>query len=111
MAKKKGPFTKGYVPQWTSEVFTISKRIPRHPPCYMVKDYLGREIKGIFYNLELQPVTKTSYAIEKVLKVKNVNKRKMALVKWQGYGDEYNQLIPYEDIVHYNHGSNGAKGT
>lgn len=53
------PFRKGYLPNWTTELFTISAQIPRHPPVYRLRDYDGEEIEGTFYEQELQRVIKT----------------------------------------------------
>ena len=40
------------------------------------------------------------YKVEKVIRRKTVNKKKMALVKWKGYSDKFNEWIPAEDL-HY----------
>ncbi|KAJ8019316.1 hypothetical protein HOLleu_42158 [Holothuria leucospilota] len=52
------PFRKGYLPQWTDEVFTLSERHSRIPPVYTLKDYSGETIEGTFYENELQKVSK-----------------------------------------------------
>ncbi|KAJ8048841.1 hypothetical protein HOLleu_01315 [Holothuria leucospilota] len=38
------PFQKGYLPQWTEEVFTIAEREPRLHPVYRLKDFGGDDI-------------------------------------------------------------------
>ncbi|KAJ8025634.1 hypothetical protein HOLleu_33246 [Holothuria leucospilota] len=43
------PFRKGYLPQWTDEVFTVARRIRRTPPVYRLKDYGGEMVEGTFY--------------------------------------------------------------
>ena len=48
------PFRKGDLLQWTEEIFTIVSKITRNPPVYKVKDYDGEEVKGSFYEPELQ---------------------------------------------------------
>ena len=64
------PFRKGYLPSWTTELFTISDRIPRNPPVYKLKDYGGEELEGTFYEQELQRVVKSNdlFQVEKILR-------------------------------------------
>ena len=56
ISKIKRNFEKGYLPNFSREVFSISKQIPRNPPVYKIKDYDGEELKGTFYGKELQKV-------------------------------------------------------
>ena len=56
ISKSKGLFEKGYLPNWSEEIFTIAKRLPRNPPVYRLKDYSNDNIEGTFYEDELQPV-------------------------------------------------------
>lgn len=53
---KKEKFEKGYTQRWTTEVFTISKKLNTNPITYNVKDKNGSEVKGAFYAQELQKV-------------------------------------------------------
>ena len=71
------PFRKGYLPHWTTELFTISAKIARHPPVYMIKDYDGEELDGTFYEQELQRVINTDdmYQVEKVLDTRKRRKK------------------------------------
>ena len=59
ISKARRTFKKGYLPSWTEEVFTITKRIRRKPPVYKIVDYHGDELEGTFYEPELQKVIKT----------------------------------------------------
>lgn len=54
---------------------------------------MGEEIKGSFYEQELQKAKQQIFRIEKVIK-KN---KKMALVKWKGYPDKFNSWISMKD--------------
>ena len=83
---KRKTFDKGYTPNWTEEVFLIDEIQPTNPITYKIKDLNGQEIKGTFYQEELQKTDQTIYRIEKVIR-KTKNK---ALVKWKGYPDEFN---------------------
>jgi hypothetical protein len=85
--KRRPTFDKAYLPNWTWEIFTISKVNKSSPITYKIKDYEGDEISGSFYESELQ-LTKQKedyYLIEKILDHKTVNKKKYSLVKWLGY--------------------------
>ena len=66
------PFEQDYQEKWTEEVFVIKGRQRREGiPIYKLKDWNGEEIKGTFYQSELQKVNKSNdslWRIEKVLK-------------------------------------------
>ena len=70
ISKIKRTFEKGYLPNFSKEIFTISKQVPCYPPVYKLKDYDGEELKGTFYEKELQKVIKPDsvYEVEKILK-------------------------------------------
>ena len=91
---KKNTFEKGYTPRWTEEVFTISTVQPTQPVTYKIKDSMEDEIKGTFYEQELQKTKQDIYRIEKVLSKRNGK----AFVKWIGYPTNANSWIPLEDI-------------
>ena len=99
---KRTPFHRGYQENYTEEIFTIFRRYKTHPPRYKLKDYKNEEIKGSFYEPELQKAyvdENTVYNIEKVLRYKTVNKQKLAFVHWAGYGKEHDSWIPVSDLV------------
>jgi len=52
--KKKGLFEKGFTPNRTEEVFTVTKIQRTNPVTYKITDYNGEEIQGTFYEQELQ---------------------------------------------------------
>ena len=49
ITRKKGTFEKGFTPNWTEEVFTISSVKATKPPTYAIKDTLGEPVQGSFY--------------------------------------------------------------
>ncbi len=54
IAKEKTLFKKGYLPNFTQEVFVIVGREARRPvPVYRLKDLHGEEILGVFYAEEM----------------------------------------------------------
>ena len=59
ISKARRTFKKGYLPSWTEEVFTINKRVLRRTPMYKIADFDDEELKGTFYEKELQRVNKT----------------------------------------------------
>ena len=54
IAKKKGKFEKGYTTSWTREIFVIEEVLNTNPVTYKINDLKGEEIKGSFYEQELQ---------------------------------------------------------
>ena len=86
---------------WTEEVFTITKRVLRRPPVYKIADFDDEELKGTFYEQELQKVDKTEsdfYRVEEILRSRMRNKRKEYFVKWLGYPDKFNSWVPAESV-------------
>ena len=99
ISKARRTFKKGYLPNWTEEVFTIVAREKKIRPVYTLKDYNGEIIEGKFYEEELQQVDAPGeFRIEKVLKKKRQGNRTLYLVKWLGYGDTFNSWVPAEDL-------------
>ena len=95
ISKAKGTFEKGYLPNWSEEIFTITRRHSTYPIVYSIQDYYGEPIKGTFYAQELQKTEVEEYWIEKVIK----RRGDQALVKWVGYKEP--TWIPAEDIKEY----------
>jgi len=92
---KKGVFEKGYTARWTEEVFTVSDVCYTDPITHKIVDYNNEEIKGSFYEQELQKPTQELFRIEKIIKKKG-NK---SLVKWLGYLDTFNAWGDNTDLV------------
>ena len=53
ISKYKNIFAKGYAPNWSEEVFVVSKIKNTVPQTYVVCDLNGEEITGSFYEKEL----------------------------------------------------------
>ncbi|KAL3072352.1 hypothetical protein niasHT_036648 [Heterodera trifolii] len=99
ISKEKGDFSKGYFPNFTDELFRISKVNPTDPPSYRICDLDGEDIKGIFYEQELvKTVAETSHRAE-VLKTRRRNGATEHFVRWIGYSDKHNRWIRDEDLV------------
>ena len=54
ISKYKNIFAKGYTPNWSEEVFVISKIKNTVSWTYVITDFNGEEIIGSFYEKELQ---------------------------------------------------------
>jgi hypothetical protein len=92
ISKYKNVFQKGYLRNWTEEIFTITQQYPTHPVTYGLSDLTGEEIKGKFYEPELQKVNKTDdvYEVERVIKTRKRGGKLEYYVKWKGYPDKFN---------------------
>jgi transposase InsO family protein len=102
IAKEKGTFAKGYETNWSKELFTIDREFGSFPlPLYILKDLNKKPIVGRFYEHELQKVTVTPdrlYQIDKILDTKGRGRSQRYLVKWKGYGDEFNSWVPASEV-------------
>ena len=95
ISKKKKTFEKGYTTRWTEEIFTIVEVKRTQPPTYKIADLNGEEIKGSFYEPELQKTNQEIFRIEKVMK----RGKTKSLVKWKGYSNDFNSWVDNKDIV------------
>ena len=85
ISKYKNIFVKEYLPNWSEEVFVVNEIRDTVPWTYLINDLNGKEIKGSFYEKELQKTDQKEFRIEKVIKKKG-NK---LYVKWKGYGNSF----------------------
>ena len=81
ISKYKNVFAKGYMPNWSGEVFVVSKIKNTVPWTYIINDVNGEEIIRTFYEKELQKINKEEFRVEKVIK----RKGDKLYVKWKGY--------------------------
>ena len=95
ISKCKNIFAKGYTPNWSEEVFVISKIKNAVPWTYVINNLNGEEISERFYQKELQKSNQKEFRIEKVIKRKG-NKLN---VKWKGYDNSFNSWINKKDFV------------
>ena len=81
ISKSKNIFAKGYPPNWSEQVFVVSR---------IKNSYLnGAEISGSLYEKELQKTNQEEFRKEKVLKRKDDK----LYVKWKGYDNRFNSWI------------------
>ena len=70
ISKYKNVFTKSYLPNWSEEIFVINKVKNTVPWTYLINELNGEEVKGSFYEKELQKTDQKELQIEKVIKNK-----------------------------------------
>ena len=95
ISKYKNIFANGYTPNWSEEVFIVSKIKNTVPWTYDISDMNGEEIIGSFYEKELQSTNQQKYRIKKIIK----RKGDKLYVKWKGYNDSFNSWINKKDIL------------
>ena len=100
ITKARGAFERGYTPNWTREVFTVTSVLSdRRPTRYAIEDYDGEPVKGTFYRQELQLVKDPDrYAVEEVLATRRRRGGKEFLVKWLGYPESFNSWVAEKDM-------------
>ena len=94
ISKYKGIFDKGYLPNFSTEIFQIQKVHITNPVTYSLVDVNKNMILGKFYEEEMQKVKYPDiYLVEKVIKKND----KQALVKWLGFKKP--TWIPIADLT------------
>ena len=95
ISKYKNIFAKGYMPNWSEEIFVISKIKNTVPWTYVINDLNGKEIISTFYEKELQGTGQNEFRIEKII----LKKGTKLYVKCRGYNNSFNSWIDKKDIV------------
>ena len=107
LSKSRRTFKKGYLPNWTEELFSVIRSTDTDPPQYLVQDYQGEEIKGGMYAHEVQKVNKADeiYRVEKILddppRPTRDGKGRQVKVRWLGYGPKFDSWVDEADILGY----------
>ena len=100
ISKVKSIFEKGYLPNWTEEIFTVASINTKFSPItYKLKDYSGEVIDGSFYRHEIQPIIQEDdvYLVEKIVRTKR--NEQWCLVKWHGYPTSMNSWVRRSDVM------------
>ena len=95
ISKYKNIFAKGYMPNWSEEVFVIKKVKNTIPWTCVINDLNGEEIMGTFCEKELQKASQEEFRIEKVIR----RKGDKLYIKWKGYDNSFNSWIDRKDII------------
>ena len=78
IARIKGVFEKGYIANWSQEIFKVVKVLDTAPVTYKIEEYDGTPIDGSFYEQELQKTkNEGTYLVESVLETKTVKGKKL----------------------------------
>ena len=94
ISKYKNIFAKRYTPNWTEEIFIITKIKDAVPWTYVTSNVNGELIARNFYEKKLLKTSQENFRIEKVLKRRG-NK---LYVKWKGYDNSFNSWIDKKDL-------------
>lgn len=96
ISKIRGVFDKKYQSNWSTEIFVIKKVQLTNPTTYLLQDVNSHDIKGGFYEQQLEKVKyPDAYLVEKVLK----RKRGKIFVKWLGFPSQFNSWVPKDNVL------------
>ncbi len=102
LSKVKRHFDKGYLPNWTREVFVVTRVLNTRPTTYRVADESGEPLEGSFYAQELQKVsTPEVYLIDTILDQKGRGRNRQYLVHWKGYPKSFDSWVKAKDLQAY----------
>ena len=102
ISKVKSIFAKGYLPNFTEEIFSVESINRKTTPImFKLKDYYGEVIEGSFYREEIEPVIhdEDEYIVEKVIRTQKRGNEQWCLVKWAGYPTSMNSWVRKSDIA------------
>jgi hypothetical protein len=96
ISMQRRPFRKGYLGEWSTEIFKVAARLATLPVTYQLKDLMGDAIKGRFYEPEIQKIDKSDaelFDVDKILKTRKRNGKIEYLVSWKGYPSKFNSWV------------------
>ena len=90
--KERGTFHRGYMEDFTTEIFTIVEVLLNLPvPRYKIKEYNGDEVVGSFFEDELVRYDPPEFYEIDVIKTRGKGKRKEYLVHYRGWPNTYDE--------------------
>lgn len=96
ISKYKSQFSKGYTPNWSTEIFKITNVNNTSPVTYHIEGKNKEKILGSFYEYELQKTKYPDiYLIEKVIR----KKKNKVFVKWLGLSEKENSWVNINNLV------------
>lgn len=102
--KTKKMFDKGYLPNWTTELFKIYKIINSKPISVKIKDLNNDMIEGSFYLPEIQTIKDNNIydidsVVEKRTRIIKGKKIKEIKVHWRDYPSSFDSWIPETNVI------------
>ena len=76
-------------------MFTVSKIQRTNSVTYKITDYNGEEIRGTFYEQELQKTSQEVFRIAKIVK----KGKTRSLVQWKGYPESFNSWVDNKELI------------
>ena len=106
ISKTKLTFHKGYLPNYTEEIFKVYRVLNTQPPRYKLEDLMGERLIGSFSDDEIQRVDKKDadmWKIEKIIKRRKLrNKQLEYFVSWRGFPEKFNSWIKAKNLYQLN---------
>ena len=101
ISKASRVFKKGYLPNWSDELFKVILRKRRARNVYSLESETdGEEIRGTFYEEELQLVQRPdAYRVERVVRTRTRAGKKEYLVRWLGFDSAHDQWVKEKDLL------------
>lgn len=100
--KRKGRFDRGFHPNYTDEIFTVSKVIKGQPDSYRIEDRDKEPIIGRFYRnnfSKTKDYQEVAQRIAKVHRERRRNGQKQYLVSWVGHDANTRTWINEDQII------------
>lgn len=95
ISKYREAFDKGYTPNWSNEIFKITKIQNTFPVTYILSDNKNEMVQGGFYKEDLQKVKYSDvYLVERILR----RKGNRLYIKWLGLDNSQNSWINKNDF-------------
>ncbi|XP_050547276.1 uncharacterized protein LOC126908970 [Daktulosphaira vitifoliae] len=95
VSSNKVVFEKGYLSNWSFEIFTIAKVCNTIPITYVLEDFEKNMIRGCFYEQELQKTEYPhNYLIEKIVR----RKGDKVLVRWMGFLSKHDSWMNKNEL-------------
>jgi len=103
IALQRNTFTRGYQQQASNEIFTIHDiNLKTRHPLYYLQAANGENIQGGFYDFELALTSLDLFRIERIIRRRRYRGQNQVLVKWLGYGDEFNEWLNENELENIN---------
>ena len=102
ISHKAQTFQWGHDEKWTREIFEVYQPLRQLGVCkYHLQDLQGEDLKGTFYEAELQKVTYSpdqTFEVEWELNHRGHGRKQEVLVKWKGWPDKFNSWVAADTI-------------